>query len=383
MTDANSIAIVGGGPGGLTLANILAVHGIRATVFELDASPAARGQGGSLDLHATAQEALAVAGLRDEFLRVARYEDQDARIYSASGALLYEESGLGGDRPEVDRGALRTLLLDALPAETIAWGKRVTLVERTGNGAAVHCAGEAPRAFDLVIGADGTWSRVRPLVSDVRPAYTGTTFVELELDGVDANHPVQAALVPRGKLMALTPGRALIAQRSSGGHLRTYVAQVAAESWAREVRALPVATLKQELLRHYSDYAPALRGLIERAAERAHVLPLYALPVGHTWTHAPGVTLLGDAAHVMSPFAGEGVNNAMTDALELARAILDGGDRDAAIARYEAEMFARVTDSARDSEIGLEQAMGPDNEVQMIALMRSHRPPEVASAHSK
>ncbi len=372
------IAIIGGGPGGLTLANLLAVHALPSTVFELDAGPDARPQGGSLDLHADAGlRALEAAGLWEAFQKVARYEDQGVRIYDQRGQLRYAEADSGaGGRPEVDRAELRQLLLDAIPADTIAWNRRVTRVEPRSDGAvAVCCDGHAPQVFDLVVGADGAWSRVRPLLSDVRPQYTGVSFVELEIDALDARHPDLAAAVGHGKMMALGDQKMLIAQRNARSNLRVYFGERTPATWAQQLAPLPPAAIKAEVIARLGGWAPLLHAFVERGRDRARALPLHALPVGHRWDHRAGITLLGDAAHVMSPFAGEGVNNAMRDALELAFALGATPDHDAAVARYEAEMFARVRASAIDSAVNLELAVSPTALDQMIGLMRSHAPP--------
>ena len=86
MTSPARIAIVGGGPGGLTLARILYMRGIAATVFERDAHAFERPQGGTLDLHATSgQAAIRQAGLDAAFKIVARYEDQGMRVLDKTG----------------------------------------------------------------------------------------------------------------------------------------------------------------------------------------------------------------------------------------------------------------------------------------------------------
>jgi 2-polyprenyl-6-methoxyphenol hydroxylase-like FAD-dependent oxidoreductase len=366
----NAIAIVGAGPGGLALARILHVHGIAATVLELEAGPTARNQGGSLDLHAeSGLRALELAGLTAAFERAARYDDQDVYVYAASGALLYDEVGAGGGRPEIDRAELRRILLDSLPAGAIEWGKRVSSVVPLATGARVDFADGTSREFALVVGADGAWSRVRPALTDTRPAYTGVTFVELELADFDARHPDLVPLVPHGKLVAMGGRKTIIAQRSSNSVMRVYVARFVDEADARQLATRPASEIKQMLLHEHAEWAPQLRAFIERADDRALVLPICALPIGHTWPHHEGITLLGDAAHVMSPFAGEGVNNAMRDALELASAIANGD-----VARYEAAMFDRVAATAHESAVGLEIAMAEDAAQRMVALMRSHHP---------
>jgi 2-polyprenyl-6-methoxyphenol hydroxylase-like FAD-dependent oxidoreductase len=372
------IAIIGAGPGGLTLAKLLSIHSISPVVFELDAGPDARPQGGSLDLHADGGlRALEVAGLREAFEKVARHDDQGIRIYDKAGRLRYEEAdSAAGGRPEVDRAELRQLLIDAVPAGTIAWNRRVTRVEPRPDGTvAVHAEGHAPQIFELVVGADGAWSRVRRPLSDVEPLYTGVSFVELEIDDLDARHPDLAAAVGHGKIMALGDEKLLIAQRNARSNLRVYFGRRAPVTWARELAPLPPAAIKAEVIASLAGWGPTLHAFIERSRDRALALPLYALPVGHRWGHRAGLTLLGDAAHLMSPFAGEGVNSAMRDALELALVLSSGPDLDAAVAQYEAAMFARVRDAAIESAVGLEVAVSATALDRMIDIMRSHAPP--------
>lgn len=366
-----SIAIIGGGPGGLTLARLLFVRGIAATVYEADSSPDARGQGGSLDLHAdTGLAALARAGLLDDFRGLARYEDQEARIYDHRGNLLHAdapETAAASMRPEIDRKQLRDLLLRSLPADIVQWNARIAAVEPQPDGAMVVLADGTRRRFDLVVGADGTWSKVRPALTDAKPAYSGTLFVELELDDLDADHPALAALVGRGKIFALGERKAIIAQRNANQNLRIYAAQQLPET---AYRGLAPAHVKAQLLDAFAAWP--FRAFLDAARDdRALALPIYQFPAGFTWPHRPGITLLGDAAHVMSPMAGEGVNNAMRDALELVDALED-------IPRYEREMAVRIADSAQQSADVLALAMSDDGAAQMAAIMAAHAPGESA-----
>ncbi len=206
------VGIVGGGPGGLALARILATRGITSTVLEREEHPLARPQGGSLDLHAdSGQRALREAGLEAEFKALARYDDQSDALFDHLGTRLFElNEPSAGDRPEIDRTQLRAILLASLPKETVRWGSKVSAVRALPNGRYQVASEDAVLGeFDLVVGADGAWSKVRPLVSKETPAYTGVMFVELGIDDVGARHPAIAALVPNGKISAVGGGKGL------------------------------------------------------------------------------------------------------------------------------------------------------------------------------
>ena len=115
------ITIVGAGPGGLTLASVLHRHGIDATMYELEASATARHQGGVLDMHEeSGQLALRKAGLFEAFRKIVIPGGDEMRILDKTGTIRWEDNG-NGTRLEVDRGALRDILLQSLPANCIHW----------------------------------------------------------------------------------------------------------------------------------------------------------------------------------------------------------------------------------------------------------------------
>jgi 2-polyprenyl-6-methoxyphenol hydroxylase-like FAD-dependent oxidoreductase len=110
------------------------------------------------------------------------------------------------------------------------------------------------------------------------------------------------------------------------------------------------ATLKEQ----FPGWSARLLAFIDHASDDIAPRPIVALPVGHRWEHHAGVTLLGDAAHVMSPFGGNGVNLAMIDGTELALALIHHEDWDRAVAAYEERMFERATEPARGAKEGVE-----------------------------
>lgn len=361
------IAIVGGGPGGLTLARLLQVQGIASTVFESDAHPIERPQGGTLDLHAEdGQMALRVAGLEAEFLSVARYQDQGSRLLDKHAQVHFEEHDPAGDRPEVDRTELRRILLESLTRDSIRWGHKLRTVTPLGAAYRLEFKNGASEIFDLVVGADGTWSRVRPLLSPARPIYSGITMIDLTVSDVDASYPALSRLVGPGKMFALGDGKALIAQRNGSSVVRVYVALRIPENDFGTIDLSTPTRARLSLMAQFPGWSDELLGFIHQSDDMIVPRGLYALPVGHRWAHRPGLTLLGDAAHVMSPWGGDGVNFAMLDALRLSRAI-----RDDSIEDYEADMFTRVVPSAEGAARALDATISEHGLQHSLKMMRA------------
>lgn len=349
------ITIVGAGLGGLTLARVLAVHGVESVVYDLDASPTARHQGGMLDMHEeSGQLALRAAGVFAEFERAILPGGDASRVLDKHGTVLLDQPG-NGERPEVDRGALRDLLLHSLPAGTVHWGSRVTAVRPVRGRHELTFADGRTETTELLVGADGAWSHVRPLLTPDKPAYAGLSFVEIRVPRARAEHPRLAEIVGDGMLFALDDERGFLAHRESGDELCVYVAVKKPAEWATGGEVS-----RASLLALFGDWHPGLRALISESEGALIPRPIYALPTGQRWSRVPGVTLIGDAAHLMSPFAGEGANLAMQDAAELALAIVEHpGDVEAALGAYERAMFPRARAAAEESARNLDMLFEP------------------------
>jgi len=356
------VTIVGAGLGGLVLARVLHVHGIPATIYEADASEAARTQGGQLDIHKDdGQRALEAAGLTAEFRAIIHEGGEALRALDPDGkVLLIEDPGDGtAGRPEVLRGDLRRILLDSLPAEAVQWGRKVTAVRSLGDGRHELTFADGPAVTtSILVGADGAWSKIRPLVSGATPTYTGTTYIETYLYDVDERHAATAEVVGGGAMFALTPGKGIVAHREAGNILHTYVELNRPAEWIAAVDFTDAAAASARVAAEFEGWAPQLTALITDGETTPVVRMIYTLPDGHRWDAVPGVTLLGDAAHLMPP-SGDGANLAMFDGAELALAIAaHPDDIEAALMAYETAMFSRSESFAADAHEILDLCLG-------------------------
>lgn len=372
------IAIIGAGLSGLTLARVLQVHGIPSTIYEKDVSSSARAQGGSLDLHKeSGQHALRAAGLYDEFRAFMRIEGQDMKLLDSVGTVLIDEIADSTEegRPEVDRTPLREMFIRYLSNE-IKWGHHVKAVTKLDDaGLQLEFADGRTEVFDLVVGADGAWSRVRPLLSEANSMYTGITFIETYLSDVDQRLPDISSFVGRGSLFAFGDYKGIMTQRNGDGKVRIYAALKVDQEWHATCGIdweTPSIVRHQLLDLYYPDWSPELRDLIVKCDDVFWPRPIFALPSDHRWAHVNGITLIGDAAHLMSPFAGEGANIAMLDGEKLALTIAEGvreGGLEGLIERFEAEMFERSKLAASESARNLETFFGKDGAKAMQKLM--------------
>ncbi|PNG98034.1 FAD-dependent oxidoreductase [Streptomyces malaysiensis] len=372
------VTIIGAGLGGLTLARVLHVHGIPATVYEADSSPTARAQGGMLDIHDyNGQLALDAAGLMDEFRGLILEGRQAIRILGRDGAVLFDQPDDGtGGRPEVQRGELRRILLESLPAGTVRWGHKVSGVRSLGGGRhEVTFADGGTVVTGLLVGADGAWSRVRPLLSDATPEYAGTSSVETYLFDADTRHPASAKAVGGGSMFALAPGKGILAHRESGGTLHTYVALSRPQDWFAAIDFTDSAAATARIAREFDGWAPELTALITDGETAPVPRPYNALPVEHRWERVPGVTLLGDAAHLAIP-NGEGANLAMLDGAELGKAIAaHPDDIETGFAEYEKALFPRSAEVVAEGNL-LQQRLFDDNAPHsLIDMFTEHEQP--------
>ncbi|EJT71037.1 hypothetical protein GGTG_12058 [Gaeumannomyces tritici R3-111a-1] len=418
-----TIAIVGAGPSGLTLAVLLHQQGLHPTVYELRQRPSDAELSqptGMLDLHEeSGLAAIRACGLADRFFPLTGECAECMLVADSNGDYLHtEEPGKG--RPEISRNALTGLLLSALPADAVQWGTKVLGAARTntsGTGTVLRFAREAGEIasseFDLVVGADGAWSRVRPLLTDVRPKGVGFRYATLSIRDMAGRHPDLAEYIGPGTMMALGgPGLAIATQRTSQDSAWFFVIvpetamtvtgseenTSAATQTDVDIPFEPLA-LKARLLdsdsgsgaQNFSSWGPLLKKLIATACDEAAattpgrpiLLKAHAiLPIGHAWAPQPGVTLIGDAAHLMMP-VGEGVNMGMADALELSEAIAAATAMEPSagfaeglaplLRDFETKMFGRTKEKAGESWETFQMMLGEDGAGKLAAMLKGFK----------
>ncbi|KAK4699386.1 hypothetical protein P7C70_g6877, partial [Phenoliferia sp. Uapishka_3] len=378
------IAICGGGLAGLVLARILHKHGIKSAIYERDTSFNSRQHlGGSLDLpQESGQRALVACGLIEEFKKDARPEGEEIRVVDRLGTTLFELEGWGptSSRPEIDRTMLRKILLDSIPSEFVRWGHQLTSVTPLEDGKhRLVFSGGTEVISDLVVGAEGAWSKVRSLVSDAVPDLTGLTGAGVSLSPKTVERRQDLSdRVGNGLMACLGERKQIFAQRQGDSRIRSYVFHVREQ----DDFTLPTDPVdaKKVLLGQFERFAPWLRELITKADEEAiYARSLYQLPVGFRWESKPGVTLVGDAAHLMTPFAGEGANCALLDGMDLGLALVRSPPSEwpAAVAKFEEGMWKRAKVAAQESETNC-QVYKKEDAAQIFAQqMESHMPPRI------
>lgn len=362
LVESKQVAIIGGGPGGLTLATLLQKKGVTVTVYERDGDRTKRMQGGTLDLHTeSGLAALAKAGLLDAFKANYRPGADKVRVVDKQAHILDDDhtknvtTTFGDDyhRPEIDRGALRAILLDSLQPNTVVWDSHVISLESVGNRWKLLFQNGTTSVADLIIGADGANSKIRSFVTPIEPVYCGVTIVEGHVYDSARNAPQIHALLKGGKIMALSDSKTITISAKGDGSLDFYAGWKAAANWVKD-SGIDFNDSQQVLAwfkSKYADWDTLWLELVEGASLPLIARPQYCMPLDQSWEAQSNITVIGDAAHVMPPYAGEGVNMAMLDALELSESLTSDQfvDIKLAIAYYEQQMLVRFAEIGQET----------------------------------
>ncbi|MCU5745433.1 FAD-dependent monooxygenase [Staphylococcus sp. SQ8-PEA] len=359
IKEIDKVAIIGGGPGGLMLGLLLQQRDIPFTIYEKGAQNVNTDRGGSLDIHEeSGQLAIHRANLTEEFKSLVRFEGEDTKVVAPDGQVTYKEvvdANEEGGRPEIDRGELCDLIMKHIDQRNIRYQYQFERMESAADSKKiVHFTNGDSITADLVIGVDGAFSKVRPYLTSHDIEYTGISMVELNIDRAQEDYPQLYEYNQRGKMMALGGDRALLAQLNGDGRIKVYVSFRTDATQLDYYKSLSLAELQDQLLNDFADWAPELQDYIKCAGEEVYYRRIYKLPIGLTWKSDQRLTLLGDAAHLMSPFAGEGVNTALYDAFLFDQAIEHNTRIEDVIHEYEEAMYLSSSKSAQESQDNLE-----------------------------
>jgi 2-polyprenyl-6-methoxyphenol hydroxylase-like FAD-dependent oxidoreductase len=355
IIENKKIAIIGGGPGGLTLARLLQMQGAQVKVYERDFNKDVRVQGATLDLHEeSGLEALRQAGLIDSFYANYRPGAGKLRLIDKHAVIKmdsHSEENFDEDRPEIDRGPLRNILLESLKPGTVVWDSQFLSMIPDGNGWMLVFKNQTTADADIVIAADGASSKIRSYITPIKPFYAGITIVEGAVHNSEVASPKIHELLKSGKIFAFGDDKSLIISSKGDGSLAFYTGCKTDENWAKNSgidfnnKSEVVAWFKTE----FAEWNTIWTELFENAEVHFSVRPQYCMPLDQSWKALPNLTMIGDAAHLMPPYAGEGVNMAMQDAFELSTCLTstEFGDTQTAIAAFEKQMCARASNAAQ------------------------------------
>lgn len=399
------IAIIGGGPAGLTLGLHLHKQSIPFTIFELRQRPTDEElaqPSGMLDLHEESGiAAIRQCGLYGEFRELIGECSEAQKVSDKDGSILYEDEGALSERPEISRHYLTRLLGSHIPPECIKWGYKLLsarpVTTTDGTMTELNFGPNEKLLFDLVIGADGTWSQIRNMLTDTKPFYAGTQIITATIRHITTKYPYLASLLGSGGFTALGMRHGVMSHRGSQDSARLYIVLTTPDENFASTTGLAGMTATAAAKHILNDdsllglWGPKIKELVSVACTEdsadhpgspVDIKPLYTLPIGISWDHNPSATLIGDAAHLMCPWGGEGVNLAMWDSLLLARVIAKayksaGNDLamfhstlDPLIKSFEVDMVARAKEKAEETYGHGQMLFGEDGANAFVEFFR-------------
>uniref|UniRef100_A0A915D260 FAD-binding domain-containing protein n=1 Tax=Ditylenchus dipsaci TaxID=166011 RepID=A0A915D260_9BILA len=355
------VAIVGGGPSGLLLARLLQLNsGAIVTVYErsINQDSSYWSQGASLNLRPDSGfMAIKKAGLFEPFKQYYRTDSARFRLMDPAGNLIatrdmkksdLEEESKEFVSPAIDRGRLTLLLLNSVKPGTVEWNKHfLSLSQENDSSYKISFEDGTFTMADVVVGSDGGRSKVRPFVTAIKPYYMGNTVLECKIKKVYEVSPRMHSLVDGGKTMIVGKKRFMILTTKEDGTMLFYPSFPADENRYKK-NQIDWSSREQVVTwfnNEFPDYCNFWLELLEKVELPMLARPQYIMPTDQPWDHPPNITLIGDAAHVVPPYGGLGVNGALQDAYVLAKYLVNQDlykTPQDAIEAYEKEMRKRM-----------------------------------------
>jgi 2-polyprenyl-6-methoxyphenol hydroxylase-like FAD-dependent oxidoreductase len=371
------IAIVGGGPAGLTLARLLQMQNADVKVYERDFNRDVRVQGSTLDLHeGTGLEAMKRAGLLDQFYKHHRPVASKMRLVDKSLHIKFDDHNFAEitseTRPEIDRAPLRNILLNSLKPDTVIWNSHFISMEKKDTGWLLHFKNETTAYADIVIAADGANSKIRPYISNIKPIYSGITLIEGNIYKAEKNAPKLFEFSKGGKVMAFDNEQFIGYGTKGDGSIMFVACFKCPENWLKESgidfknKTQVLEFFKKEFAGWSEDWYEFFTNDDVHFTPR----PQYYFPFDQNWETQENLMMIGDAVHRMPPFAGEGANVAMQDSFELAEVLTSDrfADIKTAIAHFEKDMIARGAAATKDTLENTERMFSQKGLEQMISF---------------
>ncbi|WP_125723035.1 FAD-dependent oxidoreductase [Flavobacterium ustbae] len=392
LLENKRVAIVGGGMGGLMLARLLQIQNIKVKVYERDLNAEIRVQGSPLDLHEdSGLLAMKKANLLDKFYQNVRPNTSKARIVDQNFELKFDEhimsksvseeipnskhdslQDISKPRPEIDRSNLRTVLLNSLLPETVVWNSQFLSMEKENEGWRLFFKNETSAYADLVIGADGANSKIRPYISTQKPIYSGITMIEGTIYNAKENASKLFEFSKDGKVLAFGNEQTIMYGTKGDGSLLFLLSSKIPEKWISEnnMNFKDNTQIFEWFKDVYPDWSSEWHELFKSPELFFIPRPQYYFPQNQTWKTQENISVIGDAAHRMPPFAGKGANLAMLDALELSEFLTNNqfSDLKNALSYFEKRMLERAAKALENTLKNGEQLHATDALEKLLSI---------------